>query len=49
MGCKESNMFDLTADEFVQAWFALWMLATLALYLALGGSLVEWWTRRKDK
>jgi hypothetical protein len=45
MGYKESNMY----DQYVQAFFALFALGSMAFYLALGGMLVEWWINRKRK
>ena len=39
----------MTPDQFVQGFFSLFILAAFTFYLVLGGALLEWRERRKDK
>jgi len=36
-------------DQFVQAMFSLFILGAFTGYLAIGGALIDWLHRRKDK
>ena len=39
----------MTDHIFIQAFFSLFILASMTLYLVLGGVIVEWHNRRKRR
>lgn len=39
----------MSPDEYVQAFFSLFILAAFSIYLVLGGALLEWRERRRKK